>query len=288
MKKEMVFIGAGVVGTALAVALCKKGWPVEAVNSRRDLSAQRFARLTGAKCQLTPEDAVKTGEIIFLTVPDRTIAEIGDRLAKSKLDLAGKFFFHCSGSLPSTVIAPLKERGAFIASLHPLQSFADLETACTNLPGSIFSFEGDGEAEEIGRKIVEDLGGEFISIETNNKVLYHLGACLISNYTVTLAYAALSLYQKIGFSAQQAKDALLPLLEGTVNNLKFLPPAAALTGPIARGDWQVVAGHLAALAGEETELKSLYQVLGKNTIGVALEKGSINREQAERLREILI
>lgn len=287
MQKNLAFIGAGVVGTALAVILHERGWTVKAVSSRTEDSARRLSTLTGAVVfsEITP--AVREGELIFLTAPDMVIAELGKQIQKSEEDLSGKVFFHCSGSLSSAVIAGLKERGALIASLHPLQSFARYETARANLPGSVFSFEGDSEAESLAREIVQSLDGEFIPIQTDDKVFYHAGACIISNYTVALTHAAFCLYREIGFTEEQSRRALLPLLQGTVNNLNSVSPAQALTGPIARGDWAVVEEHLQYLELLHPGITEIYKKMGKYTLSVALEKGNLTKEQAEQLEKIL-
>jgi predicted short-subunit dehydrogenase-like oxidoreductase (DUF2520 family) len=287
LKADLAFIGAGVVGSALGIILKEKNWPIKAVNSRTEESARRFGQLTGAEVFSTAEEAVRSAEVIFLTVPDMVIEPLGEKLKNNNEDWSGKIFFHCSGSLASTTIAGLRDRGARVASLHPLQSFARYENARSNLPGSVFSFEGDPEAEEIGREIVRSLGGEFIPIRTENKVLYHTGACMISNYTVALAHAAIALYQEIGFTEEQARGALLPLLQGTTNNLCSIPAAAALTGPIARGDWAVVEEHLQRLATAKQGIKEVYRIMGKYTVDVALEKGSISGEQVAQFKKLL-
>ena len=46
-------------------------------------------------------------------------------------------------------------------------------------------------------------------------------------------------------------EAFLALVRGTVDNVAALGPAAALTGPVARGDWATVERHLAALPEDE-------------------------------------
>jgi predicted short-subunit dehydrogenase-like oxidoreductase (DUF2520 family) len=48
-------------------------------------------------------------------------------------------------------------------------------------------------------------------------------------------------------------EAFLPLVRGTVDNVDQLGPAAALTGPVARGDTETVARHVEALPDDERD-----------------------------------
>jgi predicted short-subunit dehydrogenase-like oxidoreductase (DUF2520 family) len=59
----------------------------------------------------------------------------------------------------------------------------------------------------------------------------------------------------------------------------------ALTGPISRGDAITIAAHLQAL--EQGNEKRLYAELGSYTLGIALERGTVDKEQAAILAEIL-
>ena len=56
-------------------------------------------------------------------------------------------------------------------------------------------------------------------------------------------------------------DAYLDLARGSLANVADMGPAAALTGPVARGDWETVAAHLAALPAEE---RPAYEALARS------------------------
>lgn len=83
-----------------------------------------------------------------------------------------------SGALPAEVLTPLREQGGVICSLHPLQSFAGIQQALVNLPGSFFAVQGDASAMEIAYRIISDLDGEPFTIQGEDKPLYHLGRLL--------------------------------------------------------------------------------------------------------------
>ena len=55
-------------------------------------------------------------------------------------------------------------------SVHPLQSFADLDGGfIKNLPGSVFSIEGDKAAYHVGGLFSRNPGGEYFFIDRKAK-----------------------------------------------------------------------------------------------------------------------
>ncbi len=117
--------------------------------------------------------------------------------------------------------------------------------------------------------------------------MYHAAAVIACNYLVTLVKLATDLWQTFGISTQQATQALLPLLRGTINNIDTVGIPRCLTGPIARGDTGTVGKHLAALQKIAPTVLSAYRELGLHTIPIALGKGRINQQQAQELQAIL-
>ena len=71
------FIGAGTVGTALAVRLREKGYPVIAVASRTRASAERLAgRVDGCQVHHSGQAVADVAEMVFVTTPDDAIAGV--------------------------------------------------------------------------------------------------------------------------------------------------------------------------------------------------------------------
>jgi predicted short-subunit dehydrogenase-like oxidoreductase (DUF2520 family) len=108
-----------------------------------------------------------------------------------------------------------------------------------------------------------------------------------SNYLVTLISKAVDLLALSGIPQEMCLPALLPLLEGTLHNIKQVGIPQALTGPIARGDISTIGKHLAHIGEVDAELASFYRTLGMSTVAVAVKKGGISEEKAEDLRRIL-
>lgn len=286
-KPSLAIVGAGKVGSALALLLKSRGYKVMSVASKSLLSAERLAASTGAKICTNPAQAAREAELVFITTPDREIAGVSEEIARQGGYRPGQVVAHTSGAHASGELVGVREAGALALSLHPLQSFADITTAMENLPGSYFALEGDEEALPVAKMVVSDLGGKAFNIRAQDKALYHAAACIASNYLVSLMHLCTGLYGKFGLGRDEAFRALLPLVQGTINNIGTVGPVEALTGPIARGDVNTVAGHLPALSSAGQLEDQLYRLLGLYTVGVAREKGSIDQTQAGELSGIL-
>lgn len=284
---RIAVIGTGVLGSAVALRLKQKGYGIAAVASRHIESARQLAEHTGAECCDNITAAAVKGEIVFLTVPDRAIAETAADIAKSGGFRPGQLVVHMSGALSADILAPAREAGALVVSVHPLQSFASIDIAINNLPGTVFSIQGDSAGIDMARQIVADLDGQAFVLPPEGKPLYHLGACAASNYLVALLHFVVTMYHRIGLDETTAIQAIIPLVKGTLENIENLGPAKALTGPVARGDIPTLNVHLAALQSEPALYSQFYGILGAYTAGVAREKGTIDDSKTEEIIELL-
>ncbi len=287
MNQSFAIIGAGKVGTALGYLLVRRGYQLTAIYSRSPASAEEACQLIG---QGQPSnDVVATAasaQIVFITTPDQAIGPTCDAIAARHGFQKGTLVIHCSGALPSAVLESARTCEAHIASLHPIQSLAEVNQAIKLLPGSYFGFEGDKAAAETARQLVSALEGKWLSIATQDKPLYHAAAVFACNYVVSLLDIGVRLLEAVGISRDDALPALLPLLKGTAANLERLGLPQALTGPIARGDKETVTRHIQALNQKLPQLVELYNQLGKHTIDIGLHKGSLPPAVAQELKKL--
>ncbi len=272
-------IGAGIVGSTVSIKLHAQGHEIAGVNSRRESSAARLAKIVGSEVR-TAQQVIEQSEIILVATPDRVIAPLVREL--SPFFHRGQAAIHFSGSLPSAVMAPARLQGAKVLSIHPLQSFASVEMALASLQGTHFAVEGDDL--ELGFRLVQDLGGIPHCYQAQGKTLYHAGACVASNYLVVLAEIAVSLLEGAGFKREDAVESLLPLMRGTLANLEKVGLPASLTGPIARGDYPVVSEHLNQMPDHISEI---YSQLGLWAVEIAQAKGGLPEENKEILVKLL-
>jgi len=259
-------IGAGIVGTALAVRLEEVGHECIGVHTRSRSSYERFCSYLNIE-HLTLEELVPEADILFITTQDGMIRTVAEKLSTNVLLKSGQVWIHCSGSLPSDVLRVKESLPIHCVSLHPLQAFSSVEKALAILSGTHFGIEGDNE--ELGERIVKDFGGIPHHILAEKKTLYHAGAVVASNYLVVLASIAVELFAEAGIQEEEALASLLPLMRGTLYNLDQVGLPQALTGPIARGDGQVVQGHLNLLP---PKLLEIYQSLGSKALELGKNK----------------
>ncbi len=281
---KLGIIGAGTVGTALAFRLSRQGYQIAAVASRSRASALRLTDLIGSgQIYDTPQGVADNADFVFLTTTDDAIPSIVNTVHWHQ----GQYLVHCSGADSLDVLEPARIVGAIVGSFHPLQTFASIQKAIENLPGSTFALEADGTLLDILVKMAEALNGHWIKLGAGDKAAYHVAAVMTSNYLVTLIKMATDLWESFGVPREQALQALMPLLKGTVNNLENLGLPNALTGPIARGDIGTVQIHLNTLKDSAPGTIPAYCELGLQTVPVALAKGKINERQALELDNIL-
>ncbi len=286
-KPKITVVGAGKVGSALAFLLNRRGYPVAGVASRSISSAKRVATELNVKATDKPEEVTIGADVVFITTPDRKISQVTAEIAERAGFSTGQVDFHTSGAHSADEVGAARRCGALVASLHPLQSFADVKMAMENLPGSYFALEGDREALPLAEQIVKDLEGKSFFIAAEDKPLYHAAACIASNYLVSLMHLATGFYGRFGLTREEAFSALLPLVKGTINNISQVGPVSALTGPVSRGDGSTLEDHLEVLKDVGKPELDLYRKLGLYTVEVALEKGSISAGQGKKIREIL-
>ncbi len=286
MQKKMGIIGSGVVGTAIGVVLNAKGYEITGVHDIQSESTRQLVERIGCAAYLDPQDVARSADILFITSSDSAIQQIVDELADGQAFHPGQVIVHMSGAQSSEILDRAKEFGAQVLSVHPLQSFANLEGAIENLPGSVFSIEGDKGAYGAAVCIVESLDGEYFFIDRKAKPLYHAGACVVSNYLVTVLDLGMKLLESTGIPASMATRALMPLVRGTINNVENIGIPSALTGPIARGDISTINKHLECMEEMAPELVKLYTLLGSYTAPIAREKGTIDEQTMQAFQQV--
>lgn len=285
---RFVIIGGGRVGTAVGYLLQQGGEEVAAVACRSEKSLHNVEKFLPHTCLTTDVvKAARQGNVVLITTPDDLIADVCVTLSSAGALKKGDYVVHMSGALGLEVLEPAEEMGARTASVHPLQTFADVKGAVKKIPGSVFAVTArDSRTREWAEELVRRLGGEPVFLEERHKILYHLGAVVASNLLVALEHAAELVYQEIGMEGEKALQALFPLIEGTVENLRRLGTERALTGPVARGDIGVLRRHLEKLDEEGREqLMRVYVSLSRYALDLA--EANLSRSRCQEIAELL-
>ncbi len=288
MPHRFAIIGAGTVGRALARLLSGQGYEFLGAASRSIESARAACEFAGAgRPTRDAAGLVREAGLVLITTPDDAIGEVCAHLGRTRALRPETVVAHCSGALSSNVLGDARTCGACVGSMHPLQTLASPEQAIVLLPGSWCCIEGDEAAVEVLECVAHALSMHTVRIRTEAKSLYHAAATCASNYLVALQAAALKLAAVAGIDSADALPALLPLIKGTVSNIDALGVPAALTGPIARGDVETVRRHMEVLVADAPDLLDLYRVLGREAVEVAREKGTLQRDPAAEILDIL-
>jgi predicted short-subunit dehydrogenase-like oxidoreductase (DUF2520 family) len=281
---KLGFIGAGPVGTTFGVRLSQQKYPVVAVFDLSQDAAKQFAdRIPGCRILQTAQYVVDAAELIFITTPDDYIAKVAGSLKWQ----AGKSAVHCSGATTLRALDGPKAQGALVGGIHPCQTFAGIEQAIENLPGSTFAIEAEEPLQATLTEMAKALDGDWLYLTAEQKALYHAAACIACNYFDTVVSIACDLWQHFGKTPADALRAYTPLLRGAVNNLTQVGLPAALTGPIARGDVKTIHHHLESIGKYQPDLLPLYKELGSWTIPIARGKGTLAEDKAAELKKLL-
>jgi predicted short-subunit dehydrogenase-like oxidoreductase (DUF2520 family) len=221
--------------------------------------------------------------VVLLAVPDSALNEVVHDVAAVGESPAGCVALHVSGALSTDVLSPLHGLGYGIGSLHPLQTVADPWHSWDRVTGISFAVSGDTAGIRAALRLVNLLEGRALVIPANLRPVYHAAAVMASNNVVAVVAAASRLLQQAGVPEAEALPALLPLVEGTVDNLKHLGIRAALTGPVARGDADTIRLHLARLSSED---RALYSALGQEVLRLARSTG-LDARKADEIEDLL-
>lgn len=289
-RSGFVFIGAGAVGTALAILLRDEGMQIRAVASRREASARRAAAiLGGAEVVSSAVEAARLGTDIFITTPESAIGPLAQQLAEAEAVGPGCRVIHMSGALGLEPLEPVRRLGAFVGGFHPLQAFATWERGRELIPGSAIGVESlDEETRTYLFGLAARIGAHAVTIPHGSRALYHAGAVSASNYVVAALSTAMDLLEEAGIPRRHGQSMLLPLVRGAIETIPAEGSVEkALTGPVVRGDIEVVEAHLAAIEDSRPEILPFYRVLGRRALELARMRRTLTKDQDRKLDTLL-
>jgi predicted short-subunit dehydrogenase-like oxidoreductase (DUF2520 family) len=284
--KRFSIVGGGRVGTAIGFALTRKGWELAAIVDREAAAARESRKIIGRGRATTDiRSAARGVQVLFICVPDDAIEAVAKKLARAGSGWSGRLVFHTSGLVAASALDPLRAQGASVASLHPAQAFPGKKGGARLFTGIYWGLEGDGAAVKAGRGIVKTLGGRSFTLLEKDKPLYHAACSLASTAFISLEGAAAALLEEAGIPRNSATAILLPLVQGTLQNVKKLGLKDALTGPLVRGDVRTVRRHLEVLRSRPLHLE-IYKSLGRQALDF-ISGGRVPAGKVRALRRLL-
>lgn len=265
-------VGAGHVGKVLGRLLSASGaCVVQDVLTRSPASALAATDFIEAGRACADIEELRPADIWLLAVNDDQIAPMAAALAQAH-EVKDAVVFHCSGAKESSELQALADPGALVASVHPIRSFADPDAVARDFAGTFCGIEGEAKALALLAPAFEAIGARLVTIDAAAKTVYHAAAVFASNYLTTVLDAALRAYQAAGVPEAIARELARPLASETMANVFRLGPAAALSGPVARGDHATVARQQQALLDWDEATGRLYEALVPLTADLARRK----------------
>lgn len=277
-------IGAGKLGKVVAYwvahsspALGQNAAPLvlQDVCTRSLESAQHAVQIIKAGHATSSITQMQVADVWMLAVSDSQIAPVAQALALHLQNLGQNatnqppIICHFSGALASDQLQVLTDRGAYCASVHPILSFAQFEMAVQQFQHAICALEGHPKALEFFNALLSSWGAQCFEVQAENKLLYHAAAVFATNFLPVLAHTALQLWQTSGVPTEIRQNLLPALLNNATRNILALGPQAALTGPAARQDLELIQKQLAALQNLNPEIANAYESLSTLALNMA-------------------
>ncbi len=291
-RLRVAIIGAGKVGTVLGRVLVEEGARITAVVSRSRGPARAAASYL--RCRIFSDDtgAIPADtDIVYIAVPHDAVAGVASALASSPtLEFGRLAAAHASGMLSASVLFPLERRGATVFSFHPLQTFPRDFSPKRIVPsarGIWYGVDGTPAALVRARKFARALKGHVIEIPPAHRELYHAACVVASNHLTALLSVIGGMYAAVTGEDRRALEPFRPIIESTIRNVFATGPAAALSGPVARGGVETVAKHLEAVRTDMPGLLPYFTRMTLETMRLAVEKGSLSGDRRRALEELV-
>lgn len=287
-KMRLNIVGLGKVGRVLA-----KVWSrlpeveITALYHRRSLSADEQVQLPAAPL-LQNLDQMPAADLWILAVSDASILDVATQLSQTGIAFQNTIVCHCSGILTAEQLLPLQEKGAAIASCHPILNFAIFEQALAHFNGCYVGLEGEAVAVKYLKPLLMALGAHPLEVPTEAKVLYHLMAVVSGNFAAILLDFASKCAEKSLIGEKTSMQIVAPLISSTLANAMQHSPAEALSGPFARLDTETIQKHIAALQQYLPEWLTLYAQLGKAALLLNPIQGEDNGRKKEIIHNLLL
>lgn len=260
-------VGCGTLGKTLCHLWHKNTiLNIGQIFNRSESSSQAAIEFIGAGDQCRALSQFKPAPYWLIATPDSAIENIASLLATLPLNWEKSVVFHCSGALASQALQALTQQGAVCASVHPLHSFADPRASLKHLSGCYCAAEGDPSALRTIKPLFKALGLQWIGIEAENKLIYHAAAVFACNYLNTLLDASEQCLVSAGVSTPDPLRILMPLVMQTLQNIQRLGPQDALSGPLKRGDHDLIHQQINALDKSNIQISDLYRTLAQSTL----------------------
>ena len=290
--REIAIVGAGKVGTVLGRVLVENGVKVVCVVSRTRKSAVAAGRFLGCRNVSDSLTAIPSStNLIYITTPHSAVEEVARELSRlHHLKFKRLSVCHASGILTAKALAPLSRRGATVFSFHPLQTFPrdfKPEDIVPTARGLYYAVDGTAKGVKVAEQFARRLDGRILRVKPEMRVFYHAACVVASNHLTAMLSVLETMYGRLGVREKSFFRVFKPIMMATLLNNERTSPAEALSGPVARGGVETVAGHLRSIRKNAPDLLPYFGTLTLETVKLAERKGSITTDRALAMRRLV-
>jgi predicted short-subunit dehydrogenase-like oxidoreductase (DUF2520 family) len=289
---NIAIVGGGTVGSVLGKVLAANGERVVIVVSRALHSARKAARFIGCKSASdSVADIPRRTSVVLIATPHATIKDVALQLSVHReLNFRRLAVCHTSGMLTAAALQSVNDRGADVFSFHPLQTFPREFKPGDIVPlarGISYGVDGSPRALRKAASLAQKLDGRILKVPPELRAFYHAACVVASNHLTTILSILESMFGRLGTKERRFLRVFTPIILATIENARKTSPADALSGPVARGGVETVAGHLSAIREVDPGLISYFGTLTLETVKLARAKGSITDEQAKAITNLV-
>ncbi|MBI5473129.1 MAG: DUF2520 domain-containing protein [Ignavibacteriae bacterium] len=289
---NVAIVGAGKVGSVLGKILATRGAKIVAVVSRTNASAARAGKYLRCRNVSTSLAAIppKT-DLVLIATPHSAVEEVAYKLtAIAHLEFKRLSVCHASGTLTADALVPLAKKGASVFSFHPLQTFPRDFGPAEILPtvrGIYYGVDGSKKGIAVAGVLAKKLGGKVLVVKPEMRKFYHAACVVASNHLTTMLWILEQMFGALKTNEKKFFPVFEPIMQAALRNAARTSPAKSLSGPIARGGVETVAGHFESVKKFAPELVPYFAALSAETTRLAEAKGSIEKDRAEKLFNLI-
>ena len=235
------------------------------------------------------QQCISKADVVLITTSDAVIESVCQSIASFLTQ--DTIVSHCSGALDSSILSSAQQKGCYVASTHPLNTFPTLEASLatfkdTHHNTSLFC-EGDAHALKPLSMIFENAGFNVVKMDSQAKTAYHTACVMACNYLTVLMDLSLNTAEHGGIDKPRFWQAVQPLIQATLTNITQQGTSQSLSGPIARGDAQTVTQHIDFLSKKDQAIGDIYLSLAEHALELAKKQGTLSDKQLDALKIVL-
>ncbi|WP_022873358.1 Rossmann-like and DUF2520 domain-containing protein [Nesterenkonia alba] len=275
-------ISAGRVGAVLGAALAKAGHRIVAAHAVSTASQERAENLLPGVPLVQIPEILRRCELVLLAVPDDSLEELVSGLAAAGHFQPGHLVIHTSGRYGTGVLQPARDAGAVVLAIHPAMTFTGLSLDLQRLTACACAVTAEEEVLPVAQALTVEMGAEPVIVAEEHRGRYHAALAHAANHVNTLTAQSTELLESAGI--QDPARVLGPLMQASLDNA-LSSGAAALTGPVARGDIGTLREHLQL--DLPADIRTAYLAMARATAQRAVAAGRISETTAADILDLL-